>query len=92
MNDGFPKYTHSARQGEAGVNFVAKIISNEFGWIFRRIHQEHDFGIDGQIEIVGDDRSITGQILAVQIKHGPSFLSEKTRWGYIYRGEVKHFN
>jgi hypothetical protein len=35
---------------------------------------------------------VTGKMLAVQIKCGQSFLSEKNRWGYVYRGERKHFN
>lgn len=31
-------------------------------------------------------------MLAVQIKYGKSFFQEKNRWGYVYRGELKHFN
>ncbi|MEK6321222.1 MAG: DUF4365 and DUF1817 domain-containing protein [Acidobacteriota bacterium] len=92
MTKGFPQYTHSARQGELGVNLVAKVVSDAFGWLFRRNHQEHDFGIDGQIELVTDDGAVTGQQIALQIKHGRSFLQEKNRWGYVYRGELKHFN
>ncbi|BBL69447.1 hypothetical protein MoryE10_00530 [Methylogaea oryzae] len=38
------------------------------------------------------DGHVTGQLLAVQIKYGKSFFQEKNRWGYIYRGEQKHFN
>jgi len=36
--------------------------------------------------------SVTGQALAVQIKYGKSYFREKNKWGYIYRGELKHFN
>jgi len=92
MRQGFPKYSSGARKGEAGVRLVSKIVSDEFGWIFKRNHQEHDFGIDGQVEVVADDNLVTGQIFAVQIKFGVSFFKEKNRWGYIYRGETKHFN
>ena len=92
MTEGFPKYTHSARQGELGVNLVAKIVSDTFGWLFSRNHQEYDFGIDGQMELVTDDGAVTGQQIALQIKHGRSYLQEKNRWGYVYRGELKHFN
>ncbi|HCN5338910.1 TPA: DUF4365 domain-containing protein, partial [Escherichia coli] len=53
---------------------------------------EMDFGIDGFIEIVRDDGAVTGKMLAVQIKCGASFFSEENRWGYVYRGENKHFN
>jgi hypothetical protein len=92
MTEGFPQYTHSARQGELGVNLVAKIVSDSFRWLFSRTHQEHDFGIDGQMQLVTDDGAVTGQQIAVQIKHGRSLLKEKNRWGYVYRGKLKHFN
>lgn len=92
MINGFPSFTHSAKQGELGVNLVARITSDSFGWLFRRNHQEHDFGIDGQIEVVTDAGAVTGQMLAVQIKCGKSFLQEKNKWGYVYRGNLKHFN
>lgn len=92
MSDGFPKYSRTAQQGDAGVNLVAQIVNDEFHWLFKRNPQEHDFGIDGQIEIISDDGSVTGQLIAVQVKHGQSYLREKNRWGYVYRGEMKHFN
>jgi hypothetical protein len=88
---GFPKYTSSARQGELGVNIVNRTVFDEFRWLFRRIPQEHDFGIDGQIDVVTDG-FVTGQMLACQIKCGKSFFRESNRWGYVYRGETKHFN
>lgn len=78
--------------GELGVHSVSRIVSNNLGWLFRRVHQEHDFGIDGQIEVDTDTGDVTGQLLAVQIKCGRSFLAELNQWGYIYRGDAKHFN
>lgn len=92
MSTGFPHFTHSAKQGELGVNIVSRVISDTFGWLFKRNHQEHDFGIDGQIELVTDIGEVTGQMLAVQIKCGKSFFTERNKWGFIYRGEKKHFN
>lgn len=92
MNNQFPQYTASAQKGEAGVGLISRIIHDEFGWIFRRNHQEHDFGIDGHLEIVTDEGYVTGQMLAVQIKYGDSFFKEKNKWGYCFRGELKHFN
>src|SRR6267378_6628207 len=89
---GFPKFSYSARQGELGVNLVSRIICDDFGWLFKRNHQESDFGIDGQIEIVTPNGSVTGQMIAVQVKCGKSFLEESNKWGYVYRGETKHFN
>ncbi|MDD5299718.1 MAG: DUF4365 and DUF1817 domain-containing protein [Gallionella sp.] len=92
MTSGFPTYTHGAKQGERGVNLLSGIVHDEFGWLFKRNHQEHDFGIDAHIEVVQDDGAVTGQMLGIQIKHGASFTKEKNRWGYVYRGELKHFN
>lgn len=92
MKSGFPHYSNSAKLGELGVSIVSKTISDAFGWLFKRNHQEHDFGIDGQIELVANDGSVTGQLLGVQIKCGKSFLKETNKWGYVYRGERKHFN
>lgn len=92
MTSNFPKMSKAARTGDIGVNMVARIASDDFGWIFKRNPQEYDFGIDGQFEVVTDSGSVTGQIAAVQIKCGTSFFSEKNKWGYVYRGENKHFN
>lgn len=92
MIKGFPKFTQNARKGERGVDVVSRVVHEQFRWLFKRNHQEHDFGIDGQIEVVTDEGAVTGQMLAVQIKYGKSFFEEKNKWGYIYRGELKHFN
>ena len=92
MTPGFPQYTRSAKQGNIGVSIVSRIVDEEFGWLFKRNHQEHDFGIDGQIEIVTEHGAVTGQMLGCQIKNGPTFFRESNRWGYVYRGDTKHFN
>ncbi len=88
----FPIYNSAARTGEAGVNLVSTIVSNKLRWIFRRTHTEHDFGIDGYIDIVTSAGEVTGRTIAVQIKCGSSYLKEKTQAGYVYRGESKHLN
>lgn len=92
MTKGFPTYSKAARAGDQGVEVVSRIINENFGWLFKRNHQEHDFGIDAQVEVILDNGAVTGQILALQIKNGPSFFNEKNRWGYVFRGEQKHFN
>src|SRR5437868_6993412 len=92
MKAGFPQFAPSAKQGELGVGIVGRIVGEEFGWLFKRNHQEHDFGIDGQIELVTEDGAVTGQMLGCQIKCGISFFRESNRWGYVYRGDSKHFN
>src|ERR1022692_4509082 len=90
--DGFPQYAPSAKQGNLGVSIVSRIVDEDLGWLFKRNHQEHDFGIDGQIEVVTKAGAVTGQMLGCQIKCGTSFFKERNRWGYVYRGETKHFN
>ena len=92
MSKGFPHFTPAARKGERGVDLVSRVVHDHYGWLFKRNHQEHDFGIDGLIEVVTIEGSVTGQMLAIQIKYGKSFVGEKNKWGYIYRGELKHFN
>jgi hypothetical protein len=90
--EGFPQHTRSAKQGNAGVGIVSRIVEDEFGWLFRQNHQERDFGIDGQIDVVTESGPVTGQMLGCQIKCGSSFFRETDRWGFVYRGEIKHFN
>jgi Domain of unknown function (DUF4365) len=82
MTSGFPQFTASAKQGDLGISIVSRIVNDDFGWLFKRNHQEHDFGIDGQFEIVKDSGSVTGQILACQVKCGRSFFRDTNRWGY----------
>lgn len=92
MNDGFPQFGPSAKQGNLGVGIVSRVVEDGFGWLFKRNHQEYDFGIDGQIEVVTDLGAVTGQMLACQIKCGTSFFRESNEQGFVYRGESKHFN
>jgi hypothetical protein len=92
MTDGFPKFSKTIKTGETGVNAVSSIINDVFGWIFRRNHNEHDFGIDGYIDIVSDSDAVTGQCVAVQIKTGQSFFKTKNAHGFTFYGEKKHLN
>ncbi len=68
MKQGYPTYSKAAQKGEAGIDLVSRIVHMELGWLFKRNHQEHDFGIDAQVDIILDDGSVTGQIVAMQIK------------------------
>lgn len=92
MSQGFPTYSKAAQKGDRGVDLVSRVINEEYGWLFKRNHQEHDFGIDAQIDVILEDGTVTGQMLALQIKYGKSFFEEKNQWGYIFRGELKYFN
>lgn len=87
-----PQFSSAARQGEIGVGIVSQIVHRDLNWLFTRVPQEHDFGIDGQFAIIDESGGVTGQMLAVQIKCGPSYLKDTNRWGYVYRGQTKHIN
>ncbi len=91
MNEGFPQITKQTKEGENGVNIVARIV-NSLEWIFRRNHNEHDFGIDGYIDLVTDSGAVTGRCIAVQIKCGESYLQHQDKYGFVYYGNNKHLN
>ncbi|MGV7221158.1 MAG: DUF4365 domain-containing protein [Nitrospinales bacterium] len=88
----FPKITNSSLIGNMGVNAISKIVSDDLKWLFRKNHQEDDFGIDAYIDIVTENNSVTGQCFAAQIKTGQSYFRSETPNGYTYYGEAKHLN
>ena len=71
------KWPKSKQTANAGVLFVESVV-NDHGSIFHPIHQENDIGIDGFIELV-DVGEASGQLLAVQIKSGDSYLAADGR-------------
>lgn len=56
-----------------GVNAVEKIVTKDLHWIWRE-QNVADFGVDGQIEAVDQDRTPTGKLFAVQVKTGKSYF------------------
>jgi hypothetical protein len=63
MESGFPQFSASVKKGTLGVSLVSRILGEEFGWFFRKHHQEEDFGIDGQIEVVSEAGAVTGHVI-----------------------------
>lgn len=57
-------------------------------WIFRE-QREVDHGIDAHIESIIDGR-VSGRLIALQIKTGPSYFEEETDAGFVFRGDHKH--
>ncbi|BBC27082.1 DUF4365 domain-containing protein [Pseudanabaena sp. ABRG5-3] len=90
--DNFPIFSGSAQKGELGIVLVSRLFSEEFKWIFRRVHQEDDFGIDGFVDIVNDNNQVTGRSFAVQVKCGDSYFKESKYNEYWYLGNNKHLN
>lgn len=92
MSRFFPKVNKKNFTSDSGVNYIATVINDELGWIFRKNNNETDYGIDGFIDIVTEDGVVTGQSFAVQIKSGASFFKHKTSNGFVFYGESKHLN
>lgn len=76
------KVKHPAKQDRKGVAAVQQIITSDFEWIFRE-QPTDDYGIDAQFEVVEDDAA-TGQLLAAQIKSGPSYFKKESDEGWWY--------
>lgn len=58
-----------------GIEYLQTEV-NKNGSIFRQVHQENDVGIDGFIEYV-ENENATGQLIAVQVKSGDSYLNQR---------------
>lgn len=90
-NLGYPKRTFKQSRGQKGEAYIDFLISNTFDWIYRPVHQEMDFGIDGYIDIVNNTQ-VTGLSIGVQIKSGSSYIAKRTSGGIKYEGNNKHLN
>jgi hypothetical protein len=75
-----PKYSQSSKTGEDGITIVKNIVENELKWVFRKNHQENDFGIDAYFDVISEIGQVTGKSIAVQIKTGKSYFTEKKRF------------
>lgn len=87
-----PKANSALFTADKGVRAISRIINDEFGWIFRQNHQEHDYGIDAYIDVLTENSEVTGQSLAVQIKTGSSYFKISDHTSITYYGETKHLN
>jgi hypothetical protein len=69
---------------------IAKLetLFSTVGWLFRE-QTIQDIGIDAQVEIMENDIS-TGRLIAIQVKSGKSYFSEKVKNNIIYRPDSKH--
>jgi len=87
-----PTYNKSSQKGEDGITIVKRIVEKDMRWIFRKNHQEFDFGIDAFIDISNEYSQLTGKSIALQIKTGTSYFSESTSAGWVYRDDIAHLN
>ncbi len=56
-----PQYDNSSKKGEDGATIVKAIVESELKWIFRKNHQETDFGIDAYIDLITEKGQVTGK-------------------------------
>src|SRR5438094_5843530 len=66
------KYKKTKATGTAGSIYVEQVV-NDHGSVFRPVHEENDFGVDGFIELVHAEE-VSGRLIGVQIKTGDSYL------------------
>lgn len=86
-----PKRNSTDITAKIGVNAVSSMINNKLHWIFRPVHQEDDFGIDGYIDEVDSNGGVTGRYCAVQIKTGKSYLN-CSHGNFWYTDTKAHLN
>jgi hypothetical protein len=84
-------WNQSDALGRQGVAFVELTVSR-LGHQFRE-QPKNDVGIDAHVELVDSAaRKATGQLVALQIKAGPSFFNERSESDVTYRGDQKHLD
>jgi hypothetical protein len=81
--------TEPQQTDRLGVSKVEYFFSLH-GWLFREQHL-HDYGIDAQVEIVKNGRP-TGELIAIQIKSGSSYFTERTGGHIVFRTNDNHIN
>lgn len=69
---------------------LTKFRCGQIGLIFRETPTQ-DHGVDGEIELLLG-RKATGRLIATQVKCGPSYLSESSEHGFVFRFDKKHFD
>lgn len=78
----------SAEVSAIGVAAVGLTVARDLGWVFREQPFE-DYGIDAQVEIV-QDGTVSGKLLALQIKCGSSWFAEPSGEGWWFRPDAAH--
>lgn len=85
------KWNPSDGQGRQGIAFTEFVIS-KLGHICRP-QEQNDRGVDAHVELVEQGtHEATGEIVALQVKGGPSYLDEMTATGFVHRGSLEHLD
>lgn len=78
----------SAKAASVGVTLTKLAVEKALGWLFREQLTE-DYGIDAHVEIV-EGEAVSGKLLALQIKSGPSWFSQPGPGGWWFRPDADH--
>jgi hypothetical protein len=70
-----------------GISKLETLFS-QAGWKFRE-QPIKEYGVDAQVEIFNNDNP-TGKLIAIQIKSGLSYFSEKNKNAIIFRPKERH--
>jgi len=81
------KAQDSERTERIGIG-IAMAAFESLGYAFRA-QSESDYGIDAHAELIESERP-TGQLLGLQLKSGPSYLSETCDDGYVFRTNCRY--
>lgn len=81
------KAQESDRTERQGLGWVT--VRGEAAGFAVREQTSSDYGIDAIAELI-DDETATGQLVAIQIKSGRSYLGETKDGCYIYRPDAQH--
>ncbi|MCA9775448.1 MAG: DUF4365 domain-containing protein [Candidatus Eremiobacteraeota bacterium] len=91
-----PRYGKNKKTGKKGVRICEELFFED-GWTFKPEDPELDLGIDAKAELLdlddnGERTLGTGREIAIQIKTGSSFFTEKSGNDWVFRFEEKHRN
>ncbi|MCK4840414.1 MAG: DUF4365 domain-containing protein [Methylococcales bacterium] len=81
------KIHHNSKIDRIGVQAVGEQFERA-GYIYRE-QPVSDYGIDAHIELV-EGETVTGKLIALQIKTGLSWFREPISQGYVFRGDNEH--
>ncbi|WP_292420261.1 DUF4365 domain-containing protein [Mesorhizobium sp.] len=84
------KVTRKDAVSQSGVGWLHFAVTSRLGWIFRE-QPSQDKGVDAHIEEVVEGRA-TGRLIGLQIKSGMSWFRERTRGGFLFRGNLEHLS
>lgn len=75
-----------------GVSAAGFAVNHHMKWIFRE-QATDDYGVDAHIEVVSNEKLVTGQLIGLQAKSGESWFRESTDAGWTFReSHRRHLN